>query len=66
MDIIGYHQRCAVLAHERGDHLSAAGHYEDAVNCYPTPEQAEPCRRLAEQERAHHRERQGEWPRPGR
>jgi hypothetical protein len=54
MDIIGYHQRCAVLAQERGDHLSAAQHYEDAANCYPRPEQGEPCRQLAAQERARH------------
>jgi hypothetical protein len=63
MDTIGYHQRCAVLAHDRGDHLSAARHYEDAANCYPKPEQGEPCRRLAEQERARH-QAQGEGRKP--
>jgi hypothetical protein len=50
MDTIAYHQKLAVLAHERGDYLSAAQHYEDAANCYPSPEQRECCLKLAEQE----------------
>jgi hypothetical protein len=53
MDTIAYHQKLAVLAQERGDHLSAARHYRDAANCYPSPEQGEPCVKLAEQELAH-------------
>jgi hypothetical protein len=53
MDTIGYHQKLAVLAHQRGDYLSAAQHYRDAANCYPSPEQAEPCLKLAEQELAY-------------
>ena len=53
MDTIGYHQKLAVLAHDRGDYLSAAQHYQDAENCYPSTEQAEPCLKLAEQELAH-------------
>ncbi len=53
MDTIGYHQHLAVLAHERGDYLSAARHYRDAANCYPSPEEGEPCLKLAEQELAH-------------
>lgn len=53
MDTIAYHQQLAVLAHERGDHLSAAQHYRDAANCYPSQEQAEPCLKLAEDELAH-------------
>jgi hypothetical protein len=53
MDTIGYHQKLATLAHERGDYLSAAQHYRDAANCYPSPEQGEPCLKLAEQELAH-------------
>jgi hypothetical protein len=52
MDTIGYHQRLAVLAHERGDYLSAAQHYLDAANCYQTPKQAEACLKLSEQEMA--------------
>jgi len=52
MDTIAHHQKLAVLAHERGDHLSAARHYQDAANCYPSPEQGETCRKLAEQELA--------------
>jgi hypothetical protein len=56
MDTISYHQQLARLAHERGDYLSAARHYEDAANCYPTLEQAEPCLRLAEQELANEKE----------
>ncbi len=52
MDTIGYHQHLAVLAHERGDYLSAAQHYLDAANCYRTPEQAQPCLQLAHQELA--------------
>jgi hypothetical protein len=43
----------AVLAHDRGDYLSAAQHYQDAANCYPSTEQADPCLKLAEQELAH-------------
>jgi hypothetical protein len=50
MDTIGYHQKLAVLAHERGDCLDAARHYQDAANCYPSPQQAEPCLKLAVQE----------------
>jgi hypothetical protein len=50
MDTIAYHQKLAGLAHERGDHVSAARHYRDAANCYPSPEQGEPCLKLAEQE----------------
>ena len=53
MDTIAYHQQLAVLAHERGDYLSAAQHYRDAANCYPGPEQGELCLKLAEQELAH-------------
>ena len=53
MDTIGYHQQLARLAHERGDYLSASRHYRDAANCYPSPEQGEPCLKLAEQELAH-------------
>jgi hypothetical protein len=53
MDTIGYHQKLAVLAHERGDYLSAAQHYRDAANCYSSPEQGELCLQLAEQELAH-------------
>jgi len=52
MDTIAYHQKLAGLAHERGDHLSAARHYRDAANCYPSPGQGEPCLKLAEQELA--------------
>jgi hypothetical protein len=52
MDTIAYHQRLAVLAHERGDYLSAARHYQDAANCYPSPQQGEACLKLAEQELA--------------
>ncbi len=52
MDTIAYHQKLAVLAQERGDHARAAQHYRDAANCYPSPEQAEPCLELAEQELA--------------
>jgi hypothetical protein len=55
MDTIGYHQRLALLAHERGDYLSAAQHYQDAANCYRTAEQAEACLKLADQELAHER-----------
>ncbi len=33
--------------------MSAARHYQDAANCYPSPEQAEACLKLAEQEMAH-------------
>ena len=32
--------------------MSAARHYRDAANCYPSPEQGEPCLKLAEQELA--------------
>jgi hypothetical protein len=53
MDTIGYHQQLAVLAHERGDYWSAAQHYQDAANCYQTPEQGKPCIKLAEEELAH-------------
>jgi hypothetical protein len=53
MGTIGYHQKLAALAHERGDYLGAALHYLDAANCYRTPEQAEPCLRLAKQELAY-------------
>ena len=53
MDTIAYHQKLAGLAHERGDHVSAARHYRDAANCYRSPEQGEPCLKLAEQELAH-------------
>jgi hypothetical protein len=53
MDTIAYHQHLAVLAHERGDYLSAARHYQDAANCYPSAEQGEPCLKLAEEELAH-------------
>jgi hypothetical protein len=54
MDTIGYHQHMAVLAHERGDYLRAAQHFEDAANCYPTPEQGEFCRKWAKEELACH------------
>jgi hypothetical protein len=53
MDTIAYHQKMAALAHERGDHLSAAQHYQDAANCYRSTEQGEYCLKLAEQELAH-------------
>jgi hypothetical protein len=53
MDTIAYHQKLAALAHERGDYFSAAQHYRDAANCYPSPELGEPCLKLAEQELAH-------------
>jgi hypothetical protein len=53
MDTIAYHQKLAVLAHERGDYWSAARHYRDAANCYPSPEQAESCLKSAERELAH-------------
>ncbi len=56
MGTIGYHQRLAVLAHERGDYLSAAQHYLDAANCYRTPEQAQPCLKLAAEEELAHKE----------
>jgi hypothetical protein len=59
MDTIGYHQHLAALAHERGDYLSAARHYEDATNCYPTPEQRESCLKLAEEELAYEKARAG-------
>jgi hypothetical protein len=52
MDTIAYHQRLALLAHERGDYFSAARHYRDAANCYPSPKQGEPCLKLSEQELA--------------
>jgi hypothetical protein len=55
MDTIGYHQQLARLAHERGDYLSAARHYQDAANCYPSPQQGEHCLQLAQQELAHER-----------
>jgi hypothetical protein len=58
MDTIAYHQQLAVLAHERGDYVSAARHYRDAANCYPTPEQGEPCLQLAEQELAQEEEQE--------
>jgi hypothetical protein len=57
MDTIAYHQKLASLAHERGDYLSAARHYDDAADCYPTPEGRDRCRRLAEQELARHEEK---------
>jgi hypothetical protein len=53
MDTIAYHQKLAALAHERGDYLSAARHYQDAANWYPSAEQGELCLKLAEQELAH-------------
>ena len=53
MDTIAYHQKLAVLAHDRGDYLSAAQHYQDAANCYPSPEEGKYCQKLAEQELAH-------------
>jgi hypothetical protein len=53
MDTIAYHQRLAVLAHERGDYFSAAKHYQDAANCYPSPEQRAAGLKLAEEELAH-------------
>jgi len=53
LDTIACHQKLAVLAHERGDYLSAARHYLDAANCYQFLEQAEPCFQLATQELAH-------------
>jgi hypothetical protein len=52
MDTIAYHQMLAVLAHDRGDYLRAAHHYEAAANCYRSPEQGELCRKLAEEELA--------------
>jgi hypothetical protein len=52
MDTIGYHQQLAVLAHERGDYWKAAQHYQDAANCYRSPQHCEPCLKLAEQELA--------------
>jgi hypothetical protein len=53
MYTLGYHQHLAVLAHERGDYLSASQHYQEAANSYSTPEKAEPWIILAEQELAH-------------
>lgn len=53
MDTIGYHQKLAALAHERGDYWSAARHYRDAAYCYQSPEQGELCLKLAEQELVH-------------
>jgi hypothetical protein len=53
MDTIAYHQKLAVLAHERGDYLSAARHYWDAADCCSSPEQGELCHQLARQELAH-------------
>jgi hypothetical protein len=58
MDTIAYHQQLAVLAHEGGNCWSAARHFLDAANCYPSPEQGEPCRKLAEQELAHEEARE--------
>jgi hypothetical protein len=55
MDTIGYHQQLARLAHERGDYLTAAWHYQDAANCYPSQEQGDHCLKLAEQELANER-----------
>ena len=52
MDTIAYHQKLAVLAHERGDYLGAARHYQDAANCYPSAQQRELCLKLAEEELA--------------
>ena len=52
MDTIADHQQLAVLAHERGDYLSAARHYRGAANCYPSPEQRDLCLKLAERELA--------------
>jgi hypothetical protein len=52
MATIGYHQKLAVQAHERGDYFNAARHYQDAANCYPLPEQQEVCLKWAEQELA--------------
>jgi hypothetical protein len=57
MDTIGYHQKLAMLAHERGDYLRAARHYEDAADCYPTPEGGDGCRQAAKQELARHQAR---------
>jgi hypothetical protein len=57
MGTIAYHQKLAVLAHERGDYLSVAQHYRDAADCYLSPEQGELCRQLAEQELAHEKDR---------
>ncbi len=50
---IAYHQKLAVLAHERGDYMSAAMHYQDAANCYPSKEQRESCLKRADEELAH-------------
>jgi hypothetical protein len=63
MDTIGYHQRLATLAHERGDYLSAARHYEDAAACYPTSEGGDGCRQLARRELSRH-EAKGEGKTP--
>lgn len=52
VDTIAYHQKLAILAHERGDYMSAARHYQDAANCRRTPEQKEPCLKRIEQELA--------------
>jgi hypothetical protein len=52
MDTITYHQKLAVLAHERGDYISAAMHYQDAANGHPTQEQRDSCLKLAEHELA--------------
>jgi hypothetical protein len=57
MDTIAYHQHLARLAHERGDYLSAARHYDDAAACYPMPEGTEGCRQLARQELVRHQEK---------
>ena len=52
METIAYHQKLAVLAHERGDYMSAALHYQDAAYCYPSADQRDQCLELAQQELA--------------
>ena len=59
MDTIGYHQQLAMLAHERGDYWSAARHYEDAAECYPTPDEGAGCRQLAKEELARYQAEAG-------
>jgi hypothetical protein len=53
MDTIAYHQQLARLAHERGDYLRAARHYQDAANCYASAERGELCLQMAQRELAH-------------
>ena len=64
MDTIGYHQQLAMLAHERGDYLSAARHYQDAAECYPVPDEGAGCCQLAREELARHQAKAENRPPP--